>query len=192
MTKLHIERADELPVLLHWLQHMRIAELIDRFWQPHGNWIGLTYGQLAVVFLAFILYTRTHRLSAAEDWQRQHQHTLTLCTGWEFTPHELSDDRLGRLLGTLGADEARSADYQEAQGQTLLRAYGLPTAVVRHDTTTFNVQHAPAQHPAGGLLAFGYSKDRHTELLQFKAELRTLDPAGMPLLTQVVNGAAGR
>lgn len=190
MTELEIERVDQLPVILHWLRQMRIAELIDRFWQPHGNWIGLTYGQLAVVFLAFVLYTRTHRLSAAEDWQHQHQHTLTLATGWEFTPHEMSDDRLGRLLGTLGADEARSADYQEAQGQTLIRAYALPTAVVRHDTTTFNVHHAPDKHPAGGVLAFGYSKDRRPDLLQFKAGLSTLDPAGMPLVTQVVNGAA--
>lgn len=190
MTELQIERVDNLPVILHWLQKMGIAELIDRFWQPHGNWIGLTYGQLTVAFLAFVLYTRTHRLSAAEAWQHQHQHTLTLCTGWTFSPHEMSDDRLGRLLGTLGADEARSADYQEAQGQTLIRAYALPTAVVRHDTTTFNVHHAPANHPAGGLLAFGHSKDQHPELLQFKAGLSTLDPAGMPLLTQVVTGKA--
>ncbi len=175
MTELQIERVDNLPVILHWLQQIRMAKLIDQFWQPHGNWIGLTYGQLTVVFLAFVLYTRPHRLSAVEAWQHQHQHTLTLCTGWEFTPHELSDDRLGRLLGTLGAEAACSADYQEAQGQTLIRAYALPTAVVRHDTTTFNVHHAPAQHPADGLLAFGYSKDRHSELLQFRAGLRVGD-----------------
>lgn len=190
MTTLTIERVDNLPVILSWLHRMRIAELIDRFWRPHGNWSGLSYGQLTVVFLAFVLYTRTHRLSYAADWQQQHQQTLTLCTGWPFGPHEMSDDRLGHLLEVLGADEAGSAAYQEAQSQTLIRAYALPTTVVRYDTTTFNVHHAPEHHPAGGLLAFGYSKDQRPDLLQFKQGLGTLDPAGIPLLTQVVNGNA--
>jgi hypothetical protein len=92
MTTLNIERVDNLPVILEWLQRMRIAELIDRFWQPHGNWSGLSYGQLVVAFLAFVLYTRTHRLSYAADWQRA-SHTRR-SAGWEYRP-QISDDRLG-------------------------------------------------------------------------------------------------
>jgi hypothetical protein len=28
-----------------------VAELIDRIWPAHGNWKGLSYGQLAVLFI---------------------------------------------------------------------------------------------------------------------------------------------
>jgi hypothetical protein len=43
-----IERVDEIPLILHWLKVMRIASIIDSVWQSHGNWQGLSYGQLAV------------------------------------------------------------------------------------------------------------------------------------------------
>ncbi len=184
-----IERVDNLPLILYWLEQMRIAALIDAVWQPHGHWEGLSYGQLAVVLLAFIIYTRTHRLSYVETWGVEHHHTLTLSTGWQIGPKDLTDDRLGRLVEVLGADEERSAEYQKQQSQQVIRAYTLPTEVVRYDTTTFNVHHTPtATTEAAGVLAFGYSKDHRPDLLQFKQGLGTLDPAGVPLLTQTVGG----
>jgi transposase len=70
----------------------------------------------------------------------------------------------------------------------LIRAYELPTEVARYDTTSFNVYHAPEGTETGGLLAFGHSKDQRPDLLQFKQGLGTLDPAGMPIFTETVNG----
>ena len=47
---------------------MNVAEIIDRVLpHPHLNREGLSYGQLAVVFVAFVLSMRNHRLSAVEE-----------------------------------------------------------------------------------------------------------------------------
>ena len=66
MTEQRIERVDGLPLILYWLTKMRIQEAIDSIWQPHAYWKGLSYGQLAVIFIAYILYMHTHQLSGME------------------------------------------------------------------------------------------------------------------------------
>ncbi|MBU1751499.1 MAG: transposase [Chloroflexi bacterium] len=171
---------------------MRVAEMIDAVWHPHNNWQGLSYGQLAVLFLTYVLHRQTHHLAGMEDWVVKHRTVLEAATGWTIGPKEATDDRLGLLLGALGADEERSSRFQRHMGQHLLQAYALPTAIARYDTTTFSVHHAP---PSGaeatselGLLRFGHSKDRRPDLVQFKQGLGTLDPAGVPLLTMTLAG----
>jgi hypothetical protein len=71
-----IERVDNLPLILYWLLQMQADKIIDAIWQPQGNRQGVTYGQLTVLFLAYILYTQNHRLSYAEDWCTKHRTTL--------------------------------------------------------------------------------------------------------------------
>ena len=93
-----IERVDNLPLILHWLLQMRVDKIIDAIWQPHGNWQGVSYGQLAVLFMAYILYTHDHRLSYAEDWYIKHRTTLEQVTGWPLRDKEMTDDRLGILV----------------------------------------------------------------------------------------------
>jgi transposase len=189
MSKERVERVDSLPLILHWLLKMQVHTFIDAVWQPHGNWQGLSYGQLAVLFLAFVLYTRDHRLSYVEPWSIKHRTTLEQLTDWPIWDKEMSDDRLGRLLEVIGEDEAQSLCYQRMQSQHLIHAYALPTDVARYDTTTFNVYHAPdAEGEQQDLLQFGHSKDRRPDLLQFKQGLATLDPAGVPLLTATLPG----
>jgi len=184
-----IERVDGIPLIVHWLLKMHVPELIDAIWQPHSHWQGLSYGQLAVLFLTFIIYTHTHKLSQVEDWTREHHHTLELSTGWQIGEKDLTDDRLGRLLEVLGEDDARSAAYQQQQSQHLIRAYDLPTGVARYDTTSFNVHHEPtAETESAGLLSFGHSKDHRPDLLQYKLGVSTLDPAGIPILAHVLDG----
>jgi len=187
-----IEQVDSIPVILYWLMKMRVAEMIDAVWHPHNNWQGLSYGQLAVLFLTYVLHMRTHHLSAMEDWVTKHRTVLEAGTGWTIGPKEATDDRLGLLLGALGADEDRSSRFQQHMGQHLLQAYALPTTVARYDTSTFSVHHAPPPGEeaasAPGLLRFGHSKDRRPDLVQFKQGLGTLDPAGVPLLTATLAG----
>lgn len=48
-----IERVDDIPLLLEWLNRMGVREKIDSHWKPHGNWDGLSYGQLAQLFLTW-------------------------------------------------------------------------------------------------------------------------------------------
>lgn len=190
MSEPTIERVDEIPIVFHCLMKMGIAERIDRFWPAHGNWKGLSYGQLAVLFIMYLIHGLNHRLSGMEGWVAEHQHLLERLTGWTLTPKAATDDRLGILTEVLGSDPERSVSYQAEQGADLVQAYELPTAVARYDTTSLNVYHAPTESAADGILTFGHSKDRRPDLLQFKQGLGTLDPAGVPLLTATLKGNA--
>jgi transposase len=190
MEQTTIERVDNLPLLIAWMDQMQLAATIDQHWQPHRGWTGLSYGQLTVLFIAFILHQREHRLSYFEDWLQQHQHVIHATTGWTVGPKEGTDDRLGILLQTLGSNPAVLEAFHQQHGQHLVHAYALPTQVARFDTTSFNVYHAPPEpgQPQGELLRFGYSKDQRPDLLQFKQALGTLDPAGVPLVSQTLPG----
>jgi len=125
-----------------------------------------------------------------EEWVTDHRCVLGEATGWEITAKEATDDRLGDLLTVLGEEEERSYEIQREMGQHLIQAYVLPTEIARYDTTTFNVYHTPEGNgtAAGGLLAKGYSKDGRTDLVQFKQSLGTIDPAGVPMLAETIEG----
>lgn len=192
MADKQVQRVDEIPLVIHWLLKMRVAEIIDHVWPyPHRNRRGLSYGQLGVLFVAYILHLRTHRLSGMEEWLEDHRQVLVQATGWEIGPKEATDDRLGDLLTVLGQDCERSVVLQRELGQHLIHAYALPTEIARFDTTTFSVHHQPAEGTAAAeLLTKGHSKDRRPDLEQFKQGLGTLDPAGVPLLTGTWPGKA--
>jgi len=189
MAKQRIERVDSLPLIVYWLTKMCLQEAIDTIWQPHPYWQGLSYGQLAVLFVAYVLYTHTHRLSGMEDWLNSHRTTLEKLTGWTIRAKEATDDRVGHMIETLGREEETANRFQRQIGQNLIQAYALPTEIVRYDTTSFSVHHAvPGDGHEKGLLGFGHSKDHRADLLQFKQGLGSLDPAGVPLFTNTVSG----
>jgi len=190
MGESSVERVDQIPIILYILINMKVAERIDRFWPTHGNWKGLSHGQLAVLFITYMIYSLNHRLSGMEDWVASHQQLLEQATGWKLTPKDATDDRLGILTQALGSDRETQIDFQIDHGKNLVQAYELPTEVGRCDLTSFNVYHAPNESGDGGLLTFGHSKDRRPDLLQFKQTLGTVDPAGVPLLTMTLKGNA--
>ena len=50
------ERIDDIPLLMHWMRAMHSDRIIDAaIGTPHGNRQGLSYGQLAVVYLTYTL-----------------------------------------------------------------------------------------------------------------------------------------
>lgn len=187
MMAQHIERIDSIPLIIHWLMQMKVHEIIDRIYVPHTNWGGLTYGQLSVLFLTYVLYSITHSLSGMEPWLTKHKTVIELITGWKVGDKDATDDRLGKLIGVLGNDIEKSTEYQMQSGQHLISAYELPTEIGRYDTTSFNVYHQ-TDDTKEGLLQFGHSKNYRPDLLQFKQGLATLDPAGIPLVTETING----
>jgi transposase len=193
MSQSVIERVDELPLLIYWLLQMHVDVMIDQVLPyPHPNRQGLSYGQLALLFVAYIVYQRSHRLSGMEEWVERHRAVLQLSTGWVIGVKEATDDRLGDLLTRVGVDEEQGRAMQRELGQHVVMAYALPTQVVRYDTTSFSVEHAPDETSTagGGLLRYGYSKDHRPDLLQFKQGLGTLDPAGVPIFTNTLAGNA--
>jgi len=187
MAEERIERVDDIPLILHWLKKMRIAEYIDAIWTPHGNRQGLSYGQLAVLFITYVVHSLNHRLSGMEDWVMKHKTVLQEVTGWKIDDKDATDDRLCAMVGELGGDTEKINDFQRQTGRHIIHAYELPTEVCRYDTTSFNVYHSPEKND-NGLLKLGYSKDKRPDLLQFKQGLGVLDPAGVPLLTETLAG----
>ncbi|MBK8797506.1 MAG: IS1634 family transposase [Anaerolineales bacterium] len=179
------ERIDDVPLLMHWMLEMHIDRIIDAaIGAPHGNRQGLSYGQLAVVYLAYILSQCRHFLSPVREWVAKHQQGLTQALGQPIGETDFTDDRLEDLLDAVGQEDV-GEEIEKQLGQHLIRAYALPTATARIDTTTVNVYHRPEKE---SILDYGVSKDHRPDLRQFKEVLSTLDPAGIPLCSAMVAG----
>ena len=189
-TRTIVERSDDIPLLIHWLQQLELAPLLDRELPPaHGNRQGLSYGELSVLLLTYIMSQADHRLCAVEPWVNQHLHTLEQATGWQIGDKDTSDDRLASLVEVLGKHGEARERIEVGLGEQMIHAYALPTTVTRVDTTSFSVYHqldeAQAQE---SILRFGYSKDHRPDLRQYRQLLGTLDPLGVPLISETLPG----
>ncbi|HSD82688.1 MAG TPA: IS1634 family transposase [Anaerolineae bacterium] len=186
------ERLDELPLAVGLLAHMQIAKVIDaQLGSGHGNRQGLSYGQLAQGFSARIMTLQDHRLSPVEAWSQEHQAVLSQLLGAPVRAKDFTDDRRADALYALGSASAETRDAIEMElGQHLVRAYRLPTEVGRADTTSVSVYHE-REEEAEGLLQFGKSKDHRPDLRQYVQALGTLDPAGIPLVSETLDGNTG-
>lgn len=188
-VKIDSERIDDIPVIVEWLKQMEIAKCIDqKLKEPHGNYEGMSYGQLSVLLLTYIITQSDHRLSAVEPWVVAHRKILELSTGWSIGEKDTTDDRLGRVVEELGKQSEARLEIEIKLGRHLIRAYELPTLVARADTTSFSVNHQQGDSPEENLLRYGYSKDKRPDLLQYRQLLATLDPMGMPLISTTLEG----
>jgi len=183
------ERMDDIPVIVEWLRQMEIAKWIDqKLSQPHGNHQGLSYGQLSVLLLIYIMSQADHRLCAVEAWVKTHQQTLELSTGWSIGEKDVTDDRLARVVEELGKQSEACQQIELKMGQHLIRTYELPTEVGRADTSSFSVHHEQIESEAESRLRHGHSKDKRPDLLQYRQLLATIDPAGIPLVSATLAG----
>ncbi len=180
-----VERVDDIPVLLAHMQSMQVPTLLDQFLATHDNWEGeLSFGQVTTTWLSFILSQGDHRLSQAEPWAEEHQHTLSACWGKAVRALDLSDDRLANILDRLSGERAWN-DFERALTSGLLRVYELPAERIRLDSTSAKTY---AGVNPDGLFQFGHSKEHRPDLAQVKISLSALDPLGLPLTSTVVAG----
>ena len=182
-----IERVDTIPLINAMLVNMGIEKVIDNVFKPHGNWSGLSYGQLSVLFVTYVLHSLTHRLSSVEFWMMEHKTIIEQTTGWQLNDKDATDDRLCILVGDLGRDDEAIYEFQLQNSRGIISAYQLPTDILRYDTTSFNVNHQP-HNSQNGLLQFGHSKNYRPDLLQYKQGMGVLDPAGVPILSETIPG----
>ncbi len=188
-VKINSERIDDIPVIVEWLKKMEIAKRIDQnLSKPHGNHQGMSYGQLSVLLLTYMITQTDHRLCAVEGWVEAHRKILELTTGWSIGEKDASDDRLARVVEELGLQKEQTGKIEVKLGQHLIRAYELPTVVARADTSSFSVNHQKQEGEAESLLRYGHSKDKRPDLLQYRQLLATLDPAGIPLVSATLSG----
>src|SRR2546430_2401568 len=178
------ERVDDIPILLAQLERMQVASLLDRFFPTHGNWQGLSLGEVVEVWLSHILWEGDHWLSHVEPWANQHLSCLQASLGQAVRGLDFSDDRLAWVLDALSNDEQWQA-FEREVSRHLIRVYDLRPSRVRVDSSTISgyVQPTP-----DGLFQFGHSKDHRPDLPQVKIKLSALDPLGLPLGLTVVSG----
>ena len=180
-----------MPLIIYWLKQMNLETIIDnKLSPPHGNRKGLTYGQLSLLLLTYIISQADHRLCCVEEWVNQHHRSLQSITNWKIGNKDATDDRCGDLLKIIGETEDQTiAQIEIFLGQHLIRAYELPTDKARSDTTSFSVYHQSSEsNSESSLIKFGYSKDQRPDLRQYRQMLGTLDPNGMPLVGATLAG----
>src|SRR5713226_2907295 len=178
------ERVDDIPILLAQSETMGIAELLDEYFKPHGNWEGMSLGWTTAVWLAHILSEGDHRMNQVQAWAAHRINTLSTCTGQEVREGSFRDDRLALVLDAL-SDEQKWQQFETALNRQLIRVYDLKPKRVRVDSTTVSGYWTVTEE---GLFQFGYSKDHRPDLPQLKVMLSALDPLGLPVATQVVSG----
>ncbi len=182
----HLERVDDVPVLLAQMQKMGTASLLDKFFPTHQNWSGLSLGKVASAWLAHILSEGDHRLNSVQEWAAGLLGTLKDGLGVaELRELDFSDDRLCTVLDYMGKNDGQWESYEREQNATLLRVYDLKPRRVRIDSTT--AKSYVAVEP-DGLFQFGHSKEHRPDLPQLKINQATLDPLGLPLCTTIVSG----
>lgn len=178
------ERVDDVPLLVAQMQRMELSTLLDAHFPTHGNWSGLSLGNVTVLWLAHILSQADHRMNHVQPWAERRLQTLQCLFGEDMRALDLCDDRLADVLRLLSDDVVWVHFERELSGH-LLRVYDLKRDVVRLDSTTVS---SYGQVTEDGLLQFGHSKDHRPDLPQIKIMVATLDPMGMPIVTDVVSG----
>lgn len=179
-----IERVDDIPLLLAQMEKMGVSELLNQHFLTHSNWQGLSLGDLARVWLSFILSEGDHRLNQLEVWAVKRLKMLQICLGQPVRREDFTDDRLALMLDYLSDDEEWN-QFEASLNRHTLRVYDLKRQRVRIDATTAK---GYVQVSEDGLFQFGVSKDHRSDLPQVKINLSVLDPLGMPLTTTVVSG----
>ncbi len=187
MTTLQLthQRVDDIPLLLAIMIEMGIPEKIDEQIQPHGHWQGLGVGLLTTIWLSYILTEQDHRLVTVREWVAERKELFNRLLGIDLRDTDLTDDRLANVLMMLG-DEAIQEQLDIGMVQDWITLYELPKEITRYDSTIVSVYHDGEN--GEGLLGYGHSKDHRPDLAQFKVMLSALDPLGLPLTCQLVNG----
>lgn len=178
------EHVGDLPLLITSMERMGLAELVDQHFAAHGNWQGLSPGQVLTGWLAHILSEGDHRLNQVQDWAARRLETLRGCLDAPVRALDFSDDRLALVLEALSQDGPWVA-FEGALNRQTLRVYDLKPRCVRIDSTTASGYWEVTEE---GLFQRGHSKDGRPDQPQVKVVLSVLDPLGLPLTTQVVAG----
>ena len=143
----------------------------------------LELGHLTVVWLAFILAEGNHRLSHLREWVAARSLSLQAALGVTFVETDFTDDRLARW--DYLHDETAWAVFEDQLNARLVARLRFGD---RHHSARFHQRQVLWGGDAEGLLQFGHSKDHRPDLPQFKIQLSTLDPLGLPLTATITSG----
>jgi transposase len=177
------ERIDDVPLLLGFMRRIKVAEILDKHLGEHHLHQGLSNGNLALGWMAYILSESDHRKSAVQEWANGLQQTLESFFGMPLRPHEFSDDRLGIVLSNLAA-----TDWDKVESDlfySCFDVYELPKDCFRVDATASCGYHEITPE---GIMQLGHSKDHRPDLPQLKIMAAVTQPLAFPVSTAIVAG----
>lgn len=183
-TEVIHERVDSLPVIIEMGKTLGLVEILDDCLGGHGNLEGLSYGQLLVGWLGYIMSEDDHRKSAVEGWADRRRTVLERLLGATVRVGEFNDDRLGRCLERL-ADLERWEAIEERLWSKTAVVFALECESIRLDSTTSYGYHAVGED---GLMQLGHSKDRRPDLPQLKLMAAVAEPAGQLIASTLYPG----
>ena len=126
------ERVDDIPLLFHQLKKMGIQELIDSYWDHHGNWCGLSRGWITLIWLIYIVSQADHRMVVVHDWVKSKEKLLSELCGRRVQAKDFTNDRLGKVLQCLSND-AKWEAFETEQGRQIIQVYRLKKEAIRVD-----------------------------------------------------------
>lgn len=183
--KIHTERADDIPVLVAEFEKSNLTKLLETFFPDHGNWSGISGGQVTVGFLTYILSCSDHRISHVETWAAQRINVLKHCfQNSTVTCKDFTDDKLGRLLDKY-SDDKKWAAFEKAYNQRLINVYNLDMSA---EPIRLDAMITQSHRAACGDFQYGHSKQHRPDLPQLKTMVAALDPLAMPLFSLTVSG----
>jgi hypothetical protein len=172
------ERADDIPLLLAHLRHMRLPELLDAHIGASGDGQRLSYGWLAALWLTHILSQSDAKPRSLQHWAAARPETLSWCIGQGVQPGDLYEPRLRDLLRQLG-DDSRWRAFETELNRGLLRGYAVAADQVRiHEVEQTSWQVLPE-----GVLYISKHRGWRPGVLRLHVILAALDPSGLPLTT---------
>ena len=177
------ERIDDIPLLLGMMRLMKVAEIIDKHLGEHHLHRGLSKGNLALGWIAYILSESDHRKSAVQEWANGLPQTLGSFFATALRPNEFSDDRLGIVATHLAA-----TDWDALESDlfySCFDVYELPKDIFRVDATASCGYHDITPE---GIMQLGHSKDHRPDLPQLKIMAAVTQPLAFPVSTAIVAG----
>lgn len=180
------ERVDDIPLLIGMMSELDLGNILNQCIPTHGNHGGIDHGNMAIVWLTFIMSQSDHRKVSVEPWVKSRLLTLQKLLNLSFSEKDFTDDRLSILLKYLSDsgtwDNVESLIWQKSM-RVLPPNNGL--ASVRVDATTVSGYHTIVENC---LMQLGNSKAHRPDLGQFKLMSASHQPSGCMIASTVHSG----
>ena len=178
------ERLDDIPFIIVLAKKLKIDQIIQEYVGTHKRQEGLQNGQLAIVWLAYILSMSDHSKVGLEEWASRRTLLIGALLGQKVTSRDFCDNRLARFLARLSQDLAWEK-VEASLWAAAFEVHELPIDKVRLDATTCAGYHEVIEN---GLMQLGHSKQHRPDLPQLKIMAGAVEGFGHIIAADVVSG----
>jgi len=188
---LRSEKIGALPILNHFIQRLRLEELLQAHLPPEDKRVKVPAAKALLVLLRNLLISR-EPLYGMGEWATGYAPDLLGLTLDEL--EALSDDGVGRALGCLFRSE--QGTFVLAVVRHTIREFKVTLRQLHNDSTTItfhgNYSHAAEEDTRAGrrtlAITWGHNKDHRPDLKQLVYILTLSDDGGVPVHFRATSG----